>query len=198
WVGDGEHGLLRLDSDGFREQDGELSAEFGMTVPGGVIIENEPAAYMDGFYLPGSYRSDDADIVTVVAGAETRYDAVRPLPVTISGTCLGVWDQFGFRSPEIAVQAVGGNGIMEVSSDPFGAFTVVLPAAGDFVLRTAVVDEDGDTRGPASWIGGDSFAEAQVVSLRAGEDFTGLQATNGGLRLDLAGDEEMTEVYLEA
>ncbi len=92
-----------------------------------------------------------------------------------------------------------GNGAsLSASCDVTGDFEVVMPAQGDFVVHTAVVDTNGQRCSPNRSLGDGVAGQPEFFPVDGGATLTGLTQDGGGIDVSLLNDPAMTGVTIDA
>lgn len=177
-------GLLDLDENldyvgGCRfDAEPDIHAEMRMVIPGRYRLGLRHES-LGRVYLPATFDSTEADVVTVVAGQTTHHESSLPSPARISGHITGSWQALGMSSPRVEVW-IGERTVADSRADDDGAFDISLLLGGEARLVTWIDNVPG-------YFGGPDFESATVFDLRPGGHIAGVERVESALSIDLHG-----------
>jgi hypothetical protein len=160
------------------EVDGRLLAEMRLVRPG--RYRAALGHYDLGrVYLPATFDSTAAEVLTVVAGQNVRHTSELPALAHLSGSVTGSWQELGIDVPRVeAWRENRGVCSTEVTTD--GQFDLGLLLGGPVRLVVMIANMPG-------YVGGADFASATVFDLEPGEQVTGISHVESGLEIDIVG-----------
>ena len=168
-------------SQALQVQDGLLDFHFPVLQPQSYTLELEPAGSLQGLYLPRGYDADEAETVEIGAEEpviiETSFEQSSG---SISGSITGSWQEASVGRPEVAAFSADSIPIAQVWCEDDGTFMLPLFIAEPVRLLT-------ECEGLEQWVGGATYAEAQVFSLGPGDRITGVSVVECGLIVWLEG-----------
>lgn len=153
----------------------QVEAEFNCLPPGQYSVQLSVGG--QDIWLPGSYSQVGAVTREVVTGEFADMSAALPAMSWITGAVTGSWQAMRLESPEVMFYDADSVLVTRVETDALGAFAapVLLPAS------VRVLVEIADC---ARWIGGDTFADAQVLDVQSGSIISGVDLVESGLLLE--------------
>ncbi|MBK6733926.1 MAG: hypothetical protein IPG61_07510 [bacterium] len=182
---DGEEARLQIASpycDAYRYVevvDGEATFEFRLLPPAtyGMILYARSGR--DAVFLPGTVNAADADSLHVASDSVSYSVDLRPGHITVSGNVSGSW-QLGRQAMRVRAVTPFGATRSEVDCEPDGSFRIDLFAAEQLRFSARC-------NGVEQWFGGTSFQGATVYNVQPGDHVTGLELSEGGLRISTVG-----------
>jgi hypothetical protein len=160
------------------EVDGRLLAEIRLVRPGRYLATLGHGA-LGRVYLPATFDSTAAEVLTVVAGQNVRHTSVLPALAHLSGSVTGSWQELAVNAPRVEAWRENREVCYtEVTAD--GRFDLALLLGGP--LRLVVMSDQ-----IPGYIGGADFASATVFDLEPGEQVIGISYVESGLEIDIVG-----------
>ncbi len=154
-------------------------AEFACTaLPPGYYAMRLDAWTSEEIWLPSVRTPNEADMVTVMAGEMTEYEAVLATSFAcMSGEIVGSWQEMGLERPEVFLFAADSTIVAETETDWLGSFVfnLLMPTRARVLVAIGRY-----TR----WIGGRGFEDAEEFDLQPGEEISGVRLVESGLLLE--------------
>jgi hypothetical protein len=170
-----------FDSQTLHVRDGLLDFHFPILRPQSYTMGLEPAGSTSTLYLPGSYDPDEAETVEIGAEEPVIVEASFEQSYgSISGSVTGSWQEASVGRPYLDAFSADSTRVARVWCEADGAFRVPLLIAEPVRLLT-------QCQGLKQWVGGATFAEAQVFPLDPGDRITGVSVVECGLLVWLEG-----------
>jgi len=165
-------------------QGGVLEVLFPMVRPGDVRIglDTEPRP----FWLPGTFDFREASAFAVSHRRPTTVEAAFPDYASVSGEVHGSWKQAGTLRPDVEAFALDSTLVARSRGVRESEYRLDLFLAQPVKLRTRA-------RQASRWVGGETFAEATVHDLRAGDALEGIDIVESGILCTLEGPGERFE-----
>ncbi len=176
-------GLLRSNLLGSSEitaivADGRARFEFPLVTPGEYLFGL--GDIVNSFWLPGTYDASEAQAYPVAADDTTAYVFTLDEYASIRGSIHGSWEASGLSPPRLYVYSLDSTRILYEAPEPDGSFMLEL-------FRAEPVKILSDSRDIVNWFGGTSFETATTFALEAGDQMTGVDLVENGIRCQLEG-----------
>lgn len=169
--------------------DGLAEFDLRLVPPGAYIMRLRASGGGSDFFLPGAYLISDADTFRVGTG-EALYELdLRDRHVSVSGRITGSWRSQGLEM-RAYLGAAGGRTPASVSCEADGSFRLdlLVPEPVKLFTQCAYVKQ---------WYGGSSEATATVFDLQPGDHLTGIELTEGSLRLRFEGPADLLDNHAQ-
>lgn len=184
---DGDYYYLRLydeygrltRSDRAYVENGGLEYIFPVLDPGEYTMRLDPRDQYADFYLPHVLNRSDGDVLSVDTETPSRYViSFRSSLAFLYGNVSGSWQIADAYYPAIELFNADSLCIGGVSTDSQGDFTCQLFVAQP--VRVLV-----EIEGVNSWVGGDTYADATVFDVSAGDSLLSVSLVESGIQLTL-------------
>lgn len=150
----------------------------------------DSGSYSQYFYYPGTLDREEADSLRVEARAVTRCSMdLSALSARLSGSVRGSWQLLDRRRPRVTLVTIDSILVASEGCSANGEFDLGMLCPEPVKL---LLDIDGIQR----WVGGVSFAQAEVFDLAPGSDLTFGELTENGLFVHLDLPDPLTESAL--
>jgi len=166
-------------------RDGLAAFDLRLLPPDAYAMRLRVNSETDEFFLPGTYLVAGADTLRVGAG-DVAYEAdLRDRHLSLSGRITGSWQSQGLEMM-VGLESMSGRERVFAACDADGSYRldVLVPEPLRLFSTCALI-----TR----WYGGPSGSTATVFNVQPGDHLTGLDMTEGSLRLRFEGPGDLLD-----
>jgi hypothetical protein len=136
---------------------------------------------MTGWGIGGAVRLPGVDSLTIGTDHVVRASAdFTTCYASISGHITGSWQQAHGGGMSVYAVATGNRVVNSADCGSDGSFTIRMLVPQDIRVRTSC-------NGVEQWIGGTSFETARFFAIQPGDRITGVDMSEGGIAVTLAG-----------
>lgn len=159
--------------------DGVAAFDLRLVPIHGYVMRLDPSGDLPAFMLPGTFLVANADSLRIGSVPATYAADLRDRFVRVEGRVTGSWQQGGLSMDVVAVSPSGSSrGLARCDADGTFRLDLIAPDLVRIASRYGSMYR---------WFGGTATGAPTLYELAPGQTITGLEMSEGGLRLDFEG-----------